>query len=443
MSLAVFAITHQTAPIEVRERFAFTPQAGQSLLRQLVVNEMAAEAVLLSTCNRTELYLHLPSSRCPVVLLRLLSRYAGLGDADAKQYIVRRYDREAAQHLFRVASGLESLVLGEAQIQGQVRDALDVANAGTEARVVGPVLSRLFQTALRVGAQVRTDTQLGAGAGSIASTAVHAARQALGSLEGRTVLVIGAGEMARLALACLSKERGTRVHVANRSVARARALAERSGAEAIELADIERVLPHADVVISATSAPHPVLTAAQLRSAQVQGERPRTILDLAVPRDVEPAAAEVPGVRLFTTDDLNHRMQQNLERRQAMVPTAERIVGEGVDEFWSWYGAREVVPVIRGIRDQAESVRRRETDRCLDRLRHLPEEDRRAIEELTRRLMNKVLHTPTVRLREAGAANTVPAKFVDAARYLFDVVAEPAGPPEAEAVPDGPLVGAA
>jgi glutamyl-tRNA reductase len=435
MSLAVFAITHQNAPIEVRERFAFTPQSARALLRQLVGNGVAGEAVLLSTCNRTELYLHMPSSRCPVVLLRLLSRYAGLSDAEAKNYIVRKYDRQAAEHLFRVAAGLESLVLGEAQIQGQVCDALQNASAEDSTRVVGPVLARLFQTALRVGGQVRSETELGVGSGSIASTAVHAARQSLGSLTGRTVLVVGAGEMARLALACLSKERAQQLYVANRTPERAHALAATYGARVIAMDEIGTVMPQVDVLISATSAPHPIVSAAQLRAAQVHDERDRVVLDLAVPRDVEPAVAEIPRVRLFTTDDLNHRVQQNLARRQSMVPTAERIVGEGVAEFWNWCVAREVVPVIRSLRDQAETVRRQEAERCLNRLRHLSDADRELIEGLTRRLMNKVLHTPTVRLREAGVSREREA-VVGAARYLFDI-----GPETDETDAAGPATG--
>jgi glutamyl-tRNA reductase len=199
------------------------------------------------------------------------------------------------------------------------------------------------------------------------------------------------------------------------------------------------VLPQVDVVISATSAPHPMLSAAQLRAAQVHDERNRVILDLAVPRDVEPAVAEIPRVRLFTTDDLNHRVQQNLARRQAMVPTAERIVGDGVDEFWSWYVTREVVPVIRSLRDQAEAVRRQEAERCLSRLRHLSDADRALVEGLTRRLMNKVLHTPTVRLREAGAASER-EKVVSAARYLFDIVPDAE---DADATEPAAIAGAA
>jgi glutamyl-tRNA reductase len=421
MSIAVFAVTHQNAPIEVRERFALTPHAAQTLLRQLVGGGMAAEAVILSTCNRTELYLHQPSSRCPAVLLRLLSRYAGLGDAEVERYMARRYDGDAIEHLFRVVSGLESRVLGEAQIQGQVRDALENVAAEKSVRVVGPVLSRLFQSALRVGAQVRTDTEIGVGAGSIASAAVQAARRALGSLQGRTVLLVGAGEMARLALACIAKEPGIRLHLANRSVDRARALAVGTPANVVGLDAIEGVLAEADIVLCATAAPHPILSAAQIRVAQLQSERDRVVLDLAVPRDVEPAVGEVGRVRLLTTDDLDHEVQQNLARRQAAVPMAGRMVDAGVEEFCGWLRTREVVPVIRGIRDRAETLRRRETQRYLERLRHLPDTDRELIEELSRRLMNKLLHTPTVRIRDAGVSDGARHHVLHAARHLFDL----------------------
>jgi glutamyl-tRNA reductase len=419
MSLAVFSITHRTAPIEVRERFAVSPAAGETLLRQLVGAGRASEAVLLSTCNRTELYLYLPSTRCPAVLLRLLQRYAGLSEQDCVRYVQRRYDRSAAEHLLRVASGLDSLVLGEAEIQGQVRDAFGHAGSLKDVRVVGPVLSRLFQTALRVGGQVRNETGLGVGTASVASTAVEAARRSLGSLQGRSVLIIGAGEIGRLAVACLGRESPGRVVIANRSPAAAREIGRKVDATVIDLSGIGEALVDADVVISATAAPHTILSAAQIRAAAERRNAPRVILDLAVPRDVEAAAAGIPGVRLFTTDDLNHRIQQNRLQREAVIPAAERIIATALDQFWVWHTSREVVPVIRAIRDRAEEIRRGETERTLERLRHLSVEDRATVEALTRRLLNKLLHTPTVRLREGSSMRQ--ELIVEAARQLFDL----------------------
>jgi glutamyl-tRNA reductase len=419
MSLAVFSINHRTAPIEVRERFAVSLPAREALLRRLVQAGRAAEAVLLSTCNRTELYLYLPSARCPAVLLRVLQRYAGLSEEACARYVQRRYDRAAAEHLFRVSAGLDSLVLGEAEIQGQVRDAFCQAVAMSEVRVVGPVLSRLFQTALRAGGRVRSETGLGEGTASVASTAIDAARRTLGTLEGRSVLIVGAGEIGRLAVACLAKERTARVVIANRSAARAREIGHKVDAEVIEIGQIGAALADADVVISATSAPHTIITAGQLRAAAEHRPGERVVLDLAVPRDVEAEAATVPGVRLFTTDDLNHRIQHNRLQREALIPAAERIVTAAAEEFWAWHTSREVVPVIRAIRDKAEALRRAETDRALERLGHLSLEDRATIDALTRRLLAKILHTPTVRLRDGAAARH--ELVVDAARHLFDL----------------------
>jgi glutamyl-tRNA reductase len=423
MALAAFVVSHKVAPIEVRERFSVPAETGRKVLRRIVEKGLAAEAVLLSTCNRTELYLHLPSPACPPTVLRRLTRMLGLTDVEADRYVVRHYGRAAAEHLLRVAAGLESVVIGEAQIQGQVCGAFEQA-AHPAARTAGPVLSRLFQTALHIGGRVRSETGLGTGSASVASMAVQAARRTFGTLDGRRVLVVGAGEMARLATACLLKERPDRIFIANRSAASAHDLASKASATAIELSAIDSVLPDVDVVITATSAPHAVVTAEQLRAAYELDGRERVVLDLAVPRDVEPEASEVPGVTLITTDDLGSEVERNLARRYAMVPAAERIVAEGTNEFWHWFAVRDVVPVIRTIRGQAEAVREREANRCLDRLGHLSPEDRRAVEELTRRLVNKLLHTPTVRLRDASV---MPQReeYVSTARFLFDISSAP------------------
>jgi glutamyl-tRNA reductase len=437
MSLAVFGISHRTAPIEVRERFAQGPDAQREFLENLVRAGAAEEAVLLSTCNRTELYVHLAPGRCPGTLFHELSRHGALDETEASSYLVRRHGRDAAEHLFRVSAGLESLVLGEAQIQGQVRVAYNRAlERGDGVQTAGPVLSRLFQTALRVGARVRSETRIGAGAASVASAAVGLAAERFGILAGRRILVLGAGEMARLALACLSRSHPETVFIANRSPERAGDVAKKVAGTVIGLDQVPEVLPIVDVVIAATGAAEPVLTLAQVLAARSGCRSPLTIVDLGMPRNVEPGVHGLADVQLFTTDDLRDHVQRNLDQRRSGIPAAERMVEEGVQEFWEWLSVREVVPLIRAVRDQAEAVRREEAERVLGKLAHLSPEDRETVDALTRRILNKLLHLPTVRLRGApkgGGHNGV----VEAARYLFDLEEAPLAPLAEGGVPAG------
>jgi glutamyl-tRNA reductase len=338
---------------------------------------------------------------------------------------------DAVEHLFRVVSSLDSMVLGEAQIQGQVREAYGRAveiNGGT--LTVGPVLSRLFETSLRVGARVRTETQLGAGAGSIPSAAIALARGVLGSLQGRRAVVLGAGEMSALALRCLRDEGVGRPVVLSRSEERAEEMAERLGAEAESWERLPEFLEAVDVVVSATAAPHAVLTRGCIERALASGRRnPLIILDIALPRDADPAIGELPGVHLFDLDDLSQVVMGTLERRRSEVAIAEEIVAEEVESFWGWYRGRSVVPAIRELRSRAEHLRQKELDRARAALRHLSSEDMEAIDRLTRQLLAKLLHIPTARLREAAVEGRE-ADLLEATRYLFSL--EGGQPPATE-----------
>src|SRR5690606_20052328 len=291
------------------------------------------------------------------------------------------------------------MILGEAQSQGQVRTPYEAAAAqGTEPRVVGPVLSRLFQTALSVGGRVRSETTLGAGAASVPAAAVELARKIFGPLDGRRALVLGAGEMSALALESLAGEGVASVIVANRTEARARELAGRFGGVAARFDSVGEALADVDIVVSATAAPHAVLTRELVDRALPGGApHPLLIVDIAIPRDVDPEVGEIGNVFLYDIDDLRQIVDDTLERRRAEIPVAERIVLEGVDEFWGWYTSRDVVPLIRELRDRAEEVRRTEVEKALRRLKHLAPDDREAVERLTRLILNKVLHQPTVR----------------------------------------------
>lgn len=426
MGIAVVGLNHDTAPVEVRERFVFTPAEAREALVGLTSGGVVGEAVLLSTCNRTELYVHIPDSGdgppgAGLSAARaVLAARAGMDMAEAERYLYRQGGRDAARHLFRVTSSLGSMVLGEAQIQGQVREAFATASSVSVARVVGPVLTRLFESALSVGGRVRTETGLGTGAASVPSAAVALARKIFGALRGHRALIIGAGDMSYLALECLAAEGVENIVVTNRTAERAAAIVERVGGRSAGYDELGQLLPETDIVISATSAPHPVLTRAMVDRAFPRGRgEPLLVVDLALPRDVEPAVGELTGVFLYDIDDLRQIVDDNRARREAEVPAAEAIVEAGVEEFWRWYASLDVVPLIRAMRARAERTRAAELEKALRKLSHLSPEDRAVVEALAVQLTNKLLHDPTVRLKE-GVGNGRPV-IAEAARYLFDL----------------------
>jgi len=437
MPLEVVGVSHRTAPIEVRERFAFARSRVAPALRTLCESGVASEAVLLSTCNRTELYFHAPGETGAA--RRFLLEHAGV-DVQPQTLFAHR-DRSVARHLFQVAAGLDSMVLGEPQIQGQGKEAYHEAREVHAANgpVVGPVLNRLFQAALAVGGRVRSRTQLGIGAASVPSAAVELAKKIFGSLEGRRALILGAGEMSEVTLECLRSEGVISAVVTNRSYERAREIAARWGGRAVRLDDLAREITEVDIVVCSTSAPHPMLTLARFRDAFPQGSaHPLCILDLALPRDVEPAVGAEPNVFLYNLDDLRGIVDQNLDRRRVELPAAESIVGQGVEEFWSWYSGLAVIPTIRELREQSEGLRRVEVERLLARLGHLNAADRAEIEGMTRSLLGKLLHAPTVRLREA-VGNGRGTGVIETARYLFEL--DPDEQEGAEAAPPHPRPG--
>src|SRR5690606_1595585 len=365
------------------------------------------------------------------------SEHAGMPEQDADRYLYTLRDERAIEHLFRVVSSLDSMILGEAQIQGQVKAAYELAMGNGGEFVVGPVLSRLFETALKVGGRVRSETKLGAGAASVPSASIELARKIFGNLAGRRALVIGSGGMAALTIECL-RNAGVRDSVVdNRTEARAEEVARRLTARAVTFAAIPGLLTGVDILATATAAPHAVLTRETVARALAGGRRtPLLILDIALPRDVERSVGTLPNVFLYDIDDLSQIVEGNLEKRRSEIALAEQIVQDGIREFNAWYRSRSVVPLIRQMRGRAEELRELETARALRALRHLSEQDREAIENLTRQLLNKVLHEPTARLREA-AADGRDHEIAQAARYLFGLdngsVNEHEAPPPGDA----------
>ena len=413
MALTVVGVSHHGAPLDVRERLAYHPGEIGAALDALRGAASAREAVLLSTCNRTEVYL--VESDVDAVAPAWSALSARLG-SDASQYGYVRRDLDAATHLFRVASGLDSMVLGEAQIHGQVRDAWTVCRAAA-----GPILNRLFQTSLHVAGRVRTETAVARGAMSVSSAAVQLAKQIFGSLGGKRAMILGAGEMAELALECLTAQGVRAAIVANRTFQRAQELAAKYSAVAMNYDECWASLAEVDVLVCSTAAPRPVVDVHHVKPAlEARGDRPLCILDIALPRDVESAVGKLANVFLYNLDDLQAVVSSNLERRRAEVPTADQLIASEAERYWDWVAGLAAVPVLKAIRSRMNGMRLDELSEALRQLEHLPAEERAIVEEFSRRLMNKFLHEPSVRLR-AASAGEVGLGVVEAARYLFGV----------------------
>jgi len=413
VGITVLGVNHLTAPLEVRERFALQASEVVATLNR-VLAAGASGGVVISTCNRTEFYLADPREAVPSTVWSLLSDRLGDGRrADDYGYV--RLNRDAVRHLYRVSAGLDSMVLGESQIQGQVRDAWEQSRGQA-----GPVLHRLFQTALLVGARVRSETVLGAGNASAPSAAVAVASKIFGDLAGREALILGAGEVAELAATCLVAEGVNVSLVANRTYDRARTIAERMGARALTLDDAWSHFATADVVLCSTSAPHAVVTWERVApSIQRRRGRPLCILDLAVPRDVDPSVGQLENVFLYNLDDLQTVAAQAAARRREEIPAAEQIVDEEVERFWGWLEGLGVVPAIKAFRGRMDAVREAELQRVLRRLPHLTAADRALVEQLSHALMNKFLHQPTIALKRAAEAGNSDTLLL-ALRALFE-----------------------
>jgi glutamyl-tRNA reductase len=411
MALTLVGVSHATADIDVRERLAHAPHEIPGTLAALRDVTGAREGILLSTCNRTEIYL-VDGERDPTgATWSAFSRRLG---RDASPYGYVRRDRDVVKHLFRVASGLDSMILGEAQIQGQVRDAWQIGRAHSSA-----ALNRLFQSALLVAGRVRSETKVGYGAASVSSAAVQLAKKIFGSLHGRRAMILGAGEMAELALECLVAEGVRTAIVANRTYERASDIAARHGASALHYDECWARLAEVDVMLCSTAAPHAVVTPAHIApTLAARGDRPLCILDIALPRDVDPAVGRLDNVYLYDLDDLRQVVASTIDHRRGELPSAERVIEEEVESYWSWLAGLATIPVLSEFRARMDNVRDREVTDLLRRLEHLPSADRQSIEHFSHALMNKFLHEPSVRLREA-ASNGRGLGIVDALRYLF------------------------
>jgi glutamyl-tRNA reductase len=414
VKLALAGISHHTASVELRERVAIDLEAASALARRLVHGGgKAREAVVLSTCNRTELYLaadgpdHVAQAADDALL--------ALAGADAPALAPLAYrlaDESAALHLFRVAAGLDSLVPGEGEILGQVRDAF-------EAGAPGPLLDRTFRMALHAGRRARVETAIGESPASVPAAAAALAQQVFEGLEGHNVVLVGAGRTSELTARNLRSRGATVAAVVNRSFDRAERLASSLGARAVALEDVAAALDGADVVVSSTGAPGFVLTLEVLGSAlRARRGKPVLFVDLAVPRDVDPALASIDGCFVYDVDDLEAVVSASLDGRRAEAVAAERIVAAEAERFQAWQASLAVVPAIASLRAQAEEIRAAELGRIEGRLGRLPESERAMVETVTAQIVNKLLHGPTVRMKEA-AMTPDGLIYAEVMRHLF------------------------
>ena len=396
--LHLLGISHHRTPVELRERVAFERDEAAALARRLA--GAGGEAVVLSTCNRTELYLVNADLEEAERVLR----------ADELE-VYRLRDEAAGRHLFRVAAGLDSLVPGEGEILGQVR-------AAYECGTTGPLLDRLFRQALHAGRKARAQTAIGESPASVSSAAAALAEQVFGELRGRRIVLVGAGKVSELTARNLLSRGAEIAFVANRTVDRASELAERFGGGALPLERLADELEQADVVVSSTSAPGFVLGKAEVeRAAKARKGRPLLFVDLAVPRDLDPAITELDGCYLYDIDDLEAVVAETLAGRRREAERAEAIVAAEAERFRAWQASLEVVPAIASLRALAEEIREGELARLS---RRLSEGELRAVEAATASLVNKLLHLPTVRMKEA-AATSDGVLYADAVRHLFDL----------------------
>lgn len=401
-TIALVGISHHTASIELRERVHVDSERLEGTVRRLLASREIHECVVLSTCNRTELYLNASEPEpAQAAAIDTLASLAGLAPQDAEAHLYRLFGFDTVLHLFRVAAGLDSLVVGEAEILGQVGDAYESGRALPES--VGPVLHRLFQSAQAIGGAVRSETRLGQGAASIPSAAVQLAIKVFGSLEGRRSMVLGAGEMGIATLRCLLAEGVSDVRVANRTLERARATVAEIGGEAVSMDGFWDALPDVDILVTSTASARPVVDRVSLARARLGVGSPLVILDIAVPRDVDPDVGSLSAVFLYNIDDLQKVVGAAEAARRDEIGPAEQLVREHATRFWRWYRSREIAPLIRGLREHAEAVRSVEVERLLAGLQSLDEADRERIERATRRLLNKLMHPSTVALRRAAS----------------------------------------
>lgn len=415
MTLLAFGLNHTTAPLEVREKVTIGSDTMPSALLDLTNRGGVKEAAILSTCNRTEIY----CNTGPNVIqepIEWFTDYHGFSTTELKQFLYTHPEENAVKHMLRVASGLDSMVLGEPQVLGQLKEAYRVA---IKAGCIGQLLSRLFQHSFKVAKQIRSNTEIGSHPVSIAFAAVRLAQQIFGDLSQRTALFIGAGNTIELAARHMFDNRLNRMIVANRTLERSQKLAAEFAAYAITLVDVPKHLDEADIIITATASPLPILGKGAIESAiKKRKHRPMFIVDLAVPRDIEPEAGDLDDVYLYTVDDLKDVIDENIQNRKEAAIQAEEIIEIQVFQFMEWLKSLDSVATIRALRDHAAMIQQDVLETARQKLRN-GRDPEAVLQEVTHTLTNKLIHSPSTRLRNAGAMGR--EDILNAARELFDL----------------------
>jgi glutamyl-tRNA reductase len=396
--LITLGISHKTATVQLRERLALTQSAVADFLQEVVDHPEVHEAVVISTCNRTELTLVVGDAVVAESgVLGMLAQRAHVRPTELAERIYSPRNCDAARQLFRVSAGLESMIVGEAEIQGQVKRAYEVALA---AGTTGPLTNRLFTAALQTGKRVRSETSIGLGRASISSTAVELARDVLGKNPDPRVVIIGAGETSELTARALADHGVSTIFVANRHADRAHSLASRFGGEVVALDELPAQLALADVVVASTASPHPIVGVEELEVVmRARNNRPLLLVDIAVPRDIDAACGDLPGVSLYDMDDLQARVAHTVSVREAEALRAEAIVEEEISRFAEWLGTLAVQPTIRALREYGDAIVEQVLAENAKRWERASERDVARAEAIARSVMNRLLHEPTLRLR--------------------------------------------
>jgi glutamyl-tRNA reductase len=416
MELLAIGASHKTATLALRERLSLPEGRAASLLGELVRAAEVHEAVAISTCNRTELYL---VATDPVdaesLALSALSRQAGIRPTELLGNLYSLRGTEAVHHLFSVAAGLDSMILGENEIQGQVRRAYELALVeGT----TGPITNRLFRDALTAGKRARTETGIGRSRVSVSSVAVELAEQVLGNLDSRKVLVIGAGENGEVTARALADRGVHSIFVANRRYDRAIGLAARFGGEAVRFDELPELLTQADIVVACTASPHQIVGREELALVlQERTGKPLLMMDIAVPRDIDPNVRDLPGLTLYDMDDLQHAVARNMSGREAEAVKAGRLIEVEVERFTRWLGSLEIVPTISALRERGDEIVMQVLRENNERWESVSENDRRRLEVMARAVVSRLLHEPTLRLKDSDGDRAY--VYVDALRELF------------------------
>jgi glutamyl-tRNA reductase len=414
-------LSHRTAPVELRESVDFSRKGLELALAELASRGIGRELVVLSTCNRAEIYAVAETDETTDQIGRFFSDYHDLPHADVHPHLYVYRGPDVARHLFRVAAGLDSLVVGEPQILGQVKTAYATAS---DRQFTAALTNRLFHSAFSVGKRVRSETGLGEGAVSVSYAAIALAKKIFGDLKGRAVLILGAGEMAKLTGIHFQSQHVKQITIASRTLQSAQSLASRLDGTAVPWDRVDAALASADIVVTATGASEPVLTRSRIDDAmRSRRGRPLFIIDIAVPRDVEASVGSLDQVFLYNIDDLRTIVQENLTRRGAELARAEAIVDEEVAKYTAWMQSREIVPTVVALRQRFEAIRRAELQRLEPKLSGLPPDARARIDEVTRLIVEKLLLTPTEQLKSVSDQAMIVA-YADALNRLFSLAQE-------------------